>query len=92
MRIESCAESRREMLLEVELLLGLECPPELQGQRRALQLKQLRERFQGGATPGAHSAGERLVAWCAQPGVTDALDRQRFERVLSAMEPPRTGG
>jgi hypothetical protein len=61
MRIESCAESRREMLMEVELLLGLECPPELQAQRRALQLKQLRERFQGAAPTGANSAGERLL-------------------------------
>ena len=70
---------------------GLECPPELQAQRRALQLKQLRDRFQGAATGGANSAGERLLAWCAQPGVADARDRQRCERVFSAMEPPRTG-
>src|SRR6185436_15784278 len=38
-RIERDAESRREILLELELLLRLECPPELQAQRRALQLK-----------------------------------------------------
>jgi len=88
-RIETCADSRREMLLEVELLLGLECPPELQGQRRALQLKQLRDRFQGAAPAGANNAGERLLAWCAQPGVTDARDRQRCERVFSAMEQVR---
>jgi hypothetical protein len=79
-------ESRREMLIEVELLLGLECPPELKAQRRALQLKQLRERFQGAAPTGANSAGERLLAWCAQPGVADALDRPRCERVFLAME------
>ncbi len=30
-RIESGAEARREMLLELEMLLGLECPPELAG-------------------------------------------------------------
>jgi hypothetical protein len=89
MRIESCAESRREMLLEVELLLGLECPPELQGQRRVLQLKQLRDRFQGAAPARANNAGERLLAWCAQPGVADARDRQRCERVFSAMEQVR---
>ena len=85
-RIESRAESRREMLLEMESLLGLECPPELQGQRRALQLEQLRDRFQGAAPPGANNAGERLLAWCAQPGVADARDRQRCERVFAAME------
>lgn len=91
-RIERDAESRREILLELELLLRLECPPELQAQRRALQLKQLRDRFQGAATGGAHNAAERLLAWCAQPGVADARDRQRCEHVFSAMEPPRTGG
>jgi len=84
-RIERDAESRGEILLELELLLGLECPPELQARRRALQLRQLRDRFQGGATHSANSAGERLLAWCAQPGVTDARDRQRCERVFSAM-------
>ena len=87
-RIESRAESRRELLLEMELLLGLECPPELQGQRRALQLKQLRDRFQGAAPAGANP-GERLLAWCAQPGVADARDRQRCEQVFAAMEQVR---
>lgn len=86
MRIERGAESRREMLLEVELLLGLESPPELQVRRRALQVKQLRERFQGAATTAANSAGERLLAWCAQPGVADASDRPRVERVFLAIE------
>jgi hypothetical protein len=89
MRIERDAESRREMLLGLELLLGLESPLELQPQRRALQLKQLQERFQGGATTGARNAGERLLVWCAQPGVVDARDRQRCERVFSAMEHAR---
>jgi hypothetical protein len=89
MEIERGAESRREVLLELELLLRLECPLELQAQRRSLQLKQLRERFQGPATSGANSAGERLLAWCAQPGVADARDRQRCEGVFSAMEQAR---
>jgi DNA repair protein SbcC/Rad50 len=88
-RIETCAESRREILLELELLLGLECPPELQGQRRALQLKQLRDRFQGAAPTGANNAGERLLAWCAQPGVAGTRDRQRYEWALAAMDQMR---
>jgi len=74
-RIERGSESRQEMLLGLELLFGLESPPELQAQRRALQLKQLRERFQGAATTGANSAGDRLLLWCAEPGVADARDR-----------------
>jgi hypothetical protein len=90
-RIARDAESRREILLELELLLRLECPPELQARRRALQLRQLRERFQGAPTGGANSAAERLLAWCAQPGVADARDRQRCEHVVSVLERPRTG-
>ena len=89
MRIERGSESRQEMLLGLELLFGLESPPELQAQRRALQLKQLRERFQGAATTGANSAGDRLLLWCAEPGVADARDRQRCQRVFSAMERAR---
>jgi len=83
-RIEQGVESRRESLLELELLLGLDSPAEFQAQRLALQLKQLRERFRGAAAIGADTAGERLVAWCAQPGVADAGDRQRCERIFTA--------
>ena len=85
-RIEHGVESRRENLLELEILLGLESPAELQAQKLALQVKQLKERFQGAGTITASVLGERLVAWCAQPGIVDARDRQRCERVFSAME------
>jgi hypothetical protein len=54
-----------------------------------LQVKQLRDRFQGAASNTAANAGERLVAWCAQPGILDARDRQRSERVFAAMEKMR---
>ena len=89
LRIERGAELRREMLLELELLLGLECPPDLQAQRRALQLRKLRERFQGAAASGASTNGERLLAWCVQPGVADTRDRQRCDRVFSVIEHAR---
>jgi len=85
-RIEDGAEARRGMLLELEMLLGLECPPELQAQRLALQVKQLRDRFQSAAPTGPATAGDRLLAWCAQPGIAEAGDRQRCERVFSAIE------
>ena len=78
-------ESRREILLELEIALGLESPAELQAQRLALQVKQLRQRFQSAATAGGGSAGERLLAWCAEPGIADASDRKRCERVFSAI-------
>jgi hypothetical protein len=88
-RIEGGAESRREMLLDMEILLGLECPPDLQAQRLALQVKHLRDRFQNAASIRPRTAGELLLAWCAQPGVLDARDRQRCERVISVMERAR---
>ena len=83
-RVERGIESRRESLLELELLLGLDSPAEFQAQRLALQLKQLRERFKGAAAISADAAGERLVAWCGEPGVADAGDRQRCERIFTA--------
>jgi hypothetical protein len=92
-RIERGAGSRREILLDLEMQLGLESPPELKAQRLALQVKKLRDRFQSAATTRANAPGERLLAWCALPGVADAVDRQRCERVFAAMAVPgRSGG
>ena len=88
-RMEQGAASRRQALLELELSLGLESPPELQQQRLALQVKQLKERFSGAAGTGAVTAGERALAWCAQAGVAEASDRQRCERILAKIEQTR---
>ena len=87
-RIEQGARSRHECLLELEMLLKLDSPPELQAQRLALQVKQLKERFSSAAsgTGSASTPVDLLLLWCAQPGVADARDRPRFERVLAAME------
>jgi hypothetical protein len=81
-RMEQAAAARRDALLELELQLGLDSPPAFQPQRLALQVKQLKERFSAGAGPAAVAAGERLLAWCAQPGVADALDRERSAGVF----------
>lgn len=81
-RMEQAAAARRDALLELELQLGLDSPPVFQPQRLALQVKQLKERFSAGAGPAAVAAGERLLAWCAQPGVADALDRERSAGVF----------
>jgi hypothetical protein len=88
-RIERGVESRRQSLLELELSLGLDSPAEFQAQRLALQVNQLKARFKGTATVSADTPGERLLAWCAQAGVSSTLDRQRCERILSKIEKPR---
>jgi DNA repair protein SbcC/Rad50 len=88
-RIEQGAAARREGLLDLELLLGMDSPPEVQPQRLALQVKKLKERFSSAASAGSVTAAERLLAWCAQPGVADTLDRQRCERILSRIEQTR---
>ena len=66
LRIERGAELRREMLLELELLLGLECPPDVQSQRRALQLRKIRDRFRRCREPPV--PWRAPARWCAQPG------------------------
>ena len=82
-RIERGADARRDMLLELEMLLALESPPELSAQRLALQVKKLRDRFQSAAETGNNTAADILLAWCAQPGVADARDRQRSDRIFA---------
>ena len=84
--IEEHAAARRDALLELELTLGLESPADLQPQRLAVQVKQLRNRFKRAESSGAGSAGEVLLEWCAQPGVADARDRQRCERIIASLE------
>ena len=83
-RMEEGAETRTETLLDLELQLGLDILPELQAQRLALQVRKLRDRFQS-AGSSADTPAERLVAWCAQPGVAEVRDRGRVERVLAAV-------
>lgn len=82
-RMDDEADARAEVLLDLEMQLGLEIPPELQAQRLALQVRKLRDRFQSGG--GADTPGERLVAWCAMPGVAEARDRERAQRVFGAV-------
>jgi hypothetical protein len=85
-RIERAAASRAEGLLELELLFGLETPADLQQQRLALQVKQLRDRFKNAVTTGADSAADRLREWCALPGITEGRDKDRLERVFGAIK------
>ncbi len=85
-RIDKGSGSRHEQLLELEMLLKLDSPPELQAQRLALQVKQLKERFSSAASASVNTPGELLLSWCAQPGLADARARQRCEQIFAAME------
>jgi len=81
-RMAKEAEPRRQVLLALELSLGLDSPAEIQAQRLALQVMQLKDRFKG-TTAAADSAGEQLLGWCARPGVAGEPDRQRCGRIFS---------
>ena len=70
------------LIVRLELVLGLDSPPALQSQRLALQVKQLKDRFKSAVTVTAETAGERLLAWCAMAGVCAAADRPRVERIF----------
>ncbi|MCM2328540.1 MAG: DUF349 domain-containing protein [Lysobacter sp.] len=83
-RIERGTGARREGLLELEMALGIESPAEMQQQRLAMQVKLLKERFGGGAAQ-AGTTGDRLLAWCAQPGIVDGRDAERRDRIFAAM-------
>jgi len=84
-RLADSAVIRRDALLELELMLHIESPPDLQPQRLAVQVKQLRDRFKRAAA-GASAADQILLEWCGQPGVVDVRDRQRCERILATLE------
>ncbi len=83
--IERNFSLRRDMLVELELMLGLDSPPDFQAQRLALQVRQLKERFNSAATTAAPTPVERLLGWCSSPGVADATDRQRSARIFAKM-------
>jgi Domain of Unknown Function (DUF349) len=76
--------ARRDALLELELMLGLESPRELQAERRAIQVRQLRDRFKG--ADSAAAADGILIEWCACPGVVDERDRARCDQIIAAIE------
>jgi len=83
-RIDDGVAARRDALLELELALGLPSPADLAKERLAVQVKQLRSRFKAAA--GGGSASEILLEWCATPGVADARDRGRCEKIVESLQ------
>jgi hypothetical protein len=89
-KIEKNAQARRDILLEIELSLGLDSPAEFQAQRLALQVKQLRDRFQrSAASASTDNDTARLLNWCAMPGIAEASDRRRAERIITTLKNKR---
>lgn len=84
-RMAQSVKPRLDILLELEVLLGLESPSEYQADRLAFQVKQLRDRFKSATTAGPEQAGDRLLAWCVLPGVVEPRDRGRVERIFTAV-------
>jgi hypothetical protein len=85
-RVRDSAAARRDALLELELMLGIESPPDLKPQRLAVQVKQLRDRFKRTAPGGADGALQLLLSWCALPGMAEARDRQRCEKIVASLQ------
>jgi hypothetical protein len=85
-RIGDCAPERRDALLELELMLGIPSPADLQAQRLAVQVRELRDRFKRTAAGGAVSATDLLLKWCSLPGVAEPRDRARCEKIVAGLE------
>ncbi len=88
-RIRDCSPERRDALLELELMLGIPSPADLQKERLAVQVRELRDRFKRTASGGAASVADVLLKWAGLPGVVDARDRKRCEAVVARLERPR---
>jgi hypothetical protein len=83
-RIDDGVAVRRDALLELELALGLPSPADLNKERLAVQVKQLRSRFKAAA--GGGSAADILLEWCATPGVADERDRDRCGKIVESLQ------
>lgn len=83
--VEENVAVRRDLLLELELALGLDSPRDLQPQRLAVQVKILRDRFKR-TSSGTDSNTQLLVNWCALPGRAEARDLQRCEKMLASLQ------
>ncbi len=84
-RIDGGVAPRRDALLELELALGISSPADLAKERLAVQVRQLNSRFK----TAARSAGDLtgiLLDWCAAPGVADARDRGRVEKIVESLQ------
>jgi hypothetical protein len=67
-------------------MLGIPSPADLQKERLAVQVRELRDRFKRTASGGAVSAADLLLKWAGLPGTADVRDRQRSAAVVAKLE------
>ncbi len=81
---------REELCLHMEILAGIDSPPEAQEARMAYQVERLSEAMHQGKPEPAAEAQTVAQAWCftgaGNTGAEQALE-ERFRRALNAMEP-----
>jgi hypothetical protein len=78
--------TRAELLLELEMRLGLDSPPDQQAQRLAVQVRQLRSRFKEAGRPLHDIVDGLLLDWFATAGTATAQDRSRISRIREALK------
>ncbi len=83
-KIDEAVATRRDALLELELMLNLDSPRDQQKERLQVQVKHLRERFKRAASDDNSGAAEILLAWCTTPGRADARDLERVDKIVGA--------
>lgn len=84
--IEANRAARRDVLLEIELTLGIASPPDLQKERLAVQVRQLRDRFKRTAPGDPGGAVQLLLQWCELSGVAETRDSQRCETIIARLD------
>ncbi|MBK5964969.1 hypothetical protein CCR95_12970 [Thiocystis minor] len=82
---------RSRLCLQLEIIAGVESPPELAQQRLEFQVARLAERMAAGEEDPLQGANQLLHKWylCGPAPRNESLNA-RFERVRHALEPRRT--
>lgn len=77
-------DAARTVMVELEMLAGVESPEEDRERRRVLQVDRLSARMRGGATASPQQELVALLARWTELGAADAAFDHRFERALTA--------
>ena len=87
--LQANLEFRKELCLRMEILSGVESPPELQQARMEFQANRLAEAMGQGEVDPVGNIAELLLSWCltgGAPAAEEAKLQQRFEKARQAAE------